>query len=69
MVETWEDLFPHLGGGYTSVFVIIHSVEHLCFTYFMYVIFCNKIAKDFFLFVTHFIKDHTAAVRKTYVVF
>lgn len=23
----------------------------------------------FFLFVTHFIKDHTAAVRKTYVVF
>ena len=33
-VETWGDLFPHLGGAYTSVFVIIHSVEHLCFTYF-----------------------------------
>ena len=29
-----EDLFPHLGGGYTSVFVIIHSVEHLYFMYF-----------------------------------
>ena len=33
-VETWGDPFPHLGGAYTSVFVIIHSVEHLCFMYF-----------------------------------
>ena len=39
--------------------------------FYMYAIFCNKRLQNIYFFnlLLHFIMDHTAAVRKTYVVF